>query len=252
MTDDALFCSKCGAPKWDGDALDPYSDAAMAQRGMKLCTTCRSEIGRAATVCDRCGALQPAIGEGGSVPMPPPTWAAPVFTQPIVAVDPAQLYASIPRRGVAFVIDMVVVFMLAVAVLVVYQLGHRSHYRSGNDRHWHLSLLLGLYLGYFIIAEGWTGQTVGKRLADLRVVDSNGGPISWGQSVGRNLLRIIDSLPFALHPRAGVDVAVSPAAAARRPWSWHYRAPRTAELTTQSILLPKISMRNRMNRVSRS
>ncbi len=197
LSDDALFCSKCGAPKWEGDPLDPYSDTALAQRGMKLCSTCRSEISRASTVCDRCGALQPAIGASGALPVPPPVWAAPRLTEPIVAVDPAQLYASIPRRGVAFLCDMIVVFVLAVAVLVVYQLATGVTTDEESTGTGTYLLLFGLYLGYFILAEGLTGQTVGKRLTDLRVVDSNGGSISWGQSIGRNLLRIIDSLPFA-------------------------------------------------------
>ena len=39
--------------------------------------------------------------------------------------------------------------------------------------------------------------TVGKMAMGLRVVKAaDGSPISWGESIIRNLLRIVDALPF--------------------------------------------------------
>jgi uncharacterized RDD family membrane protein YckC len=48
--------------------------------------------------------------------------------------------------------------------------------------------------GYFIVMEATRGATIGKMALGLRVVKTNGAPISWSESVIRNLLRIIDGL----------------------------------------------------------
>jgi uncharacterized RDD family membrane protein YckC len=65
-------------------------------------------------------------------------------------------------------------------------------------------LAAALYiLGYFFISIGygiacewlWRGQTVGKRLFRLRVMDAEGLRLQFNQVVTRNLLRFIDALP---------------------------------------------------------
>ena len=70
------------------------------------------------------------------------------------------------------------------------------------------AFLLGY--GYFILFESiWNGQTPGKRLTHIRVIKDSGQPITAIDSVGRNLLRVVDQLPFAY----GIGVlcaAVSP------------------------------------------
>jgi len=58
-------------------------------------------------------------------------------------------------------------------------------------------------IGYFVISVGygiacewaWRGQTVGKRMFRLRVVDAEGLRLQFNQIVTRNLLRFVDSLP---------------------------------------------------------
>ena len=55
-----------------------------------------------------------------------------------------------------------------------------------------------IFLSYFIITEAALGYTLGKKLFGLRVVNAAGEPISWGQSVGRNLMRIVDLLFWGL------------------------------------------------------
>lgn len=53
-----------------------------------------------------------------------------------------------------------------------------------------------LSIGYGIACEwGWRGQTVGKKLLRLRVVDAEGMRLQFNQIVMRNLLRFVDSLP---------------------------------------------------------
>jgi uncharacterized RDD family membrane protein YckC len=52
-------------------------------------------------------------------------------------------------------------------------------------------------IGYGIFCEWrWRGQTIGKRLFHLRVIDSHGLRLSLSQIVLRNLLRLFDSLPL--------------------------------------------------------
>src|SRR5262249_14330778 len=50
-----------------------------------------------------------------------------------------------------------------------------------------------LFWGYFLIFEWlWNGQTPGKRAMGIRVVKDGGYPISFFDSVVRNLLRVVD------------------------------------------------------------
>lgn len=52
-------------------------------------------------------------------------------------------------------------------------------------------------IGYGIAAEWyWRGQTVGKKLLKLRVMDVQGLRLHFSQIVIRNLLRFVDSLPI--------------------------------------------------------
>lgn len=64
------------------------------------------------------------------------------------------------------------------------------------------SLLLLLFLlewGYTIGFEYfWQGQTPGKRICGLRVIQDNGQPLSWWSATLRNLLRAGDTIPFLL------------------------------------------------------
>jgi hypothetical protein len=56
----------------------------------------------------------------------------------------------------------------------------------------------GLIWGYFLAFElMWNGQTPGKRLAGTQVVQVSGAPAGFGEAAIRNVIRIIDFLPFA-------------------------------------------------------
>jgi uncharacterized RDD family membrane protein YckC len=54
-----------------------------------------------------------------------------------------------------------------------------------------------LLWGYYIFFEMlWNGQTPGKRLVGLRVLRSDGTPITLTESIIRNLVRFVDFLPL--------------------------------------------------------
>ncbi len=55
-----------------------------------------------------------------------------------------------------------------------------------------------LSIVYYIVMEATQGATLGKMALGLRVVKTDGSPISWTESIIRNLLRIIDGLFFYL------------------------------------------------------
>lgn len=110
--------------------------------------------------------------------------------------------AGIGSRFLALALDTLiqsaatlVVFILA-AVLSV---SIREFWRGGSV--WTVAVFwlvfFCLYFGYFAIFEAvWNGQTPGKRLTRLRVIQESGRPVSVYQALGRNLMRIVDQLPF--------------------------------------------------------
>ena len=63
---------------------------------------------------------------------------------------------------------------------------------------------------YSALLEGlWNGQTIGKRLFHLRVIDQDGLPLRIEQAWVRNLMRVVDALPFA-YLVGGLSVLSSP------------------------------------------
>jgi uncharacterized RDD family membrane protein YckC len=59
--------------------------------------------------------------------------------------------------------------------------------------------VFGLQWGYFLLFEWlWQGQTLGKFLIGLRVIDSGGRSIGFLQSAIRNVLRVVDALPVPM------------------------------------------------------
>ena len=54
-----------------------------------------------------------------------------------------------------------------------------------------------LSIGYPIVTEWfWRGQTIGKRMFGIRVMDVQGLRLQFSQIAIRNLLRFVDSLPL--------------------------------------------------------
>ncbi|MCU0527181.1 MAG: RDD family protein, partial [Elainella sp. Prado103] len=60
-----------------------------------------------------------------------------------------------------------------------------------------LLITFAIYAGYFVYFETWwQGQTPGKRLVKIRVVQDNGKPVGLAQSTLRAILRPIDDFLF--------------------------------------------------------
>jgi uncharacterized RDD family membrane protein YckC len=57
--------------------------------------------------------------------------------------------------------------------------------------------VFGLLFGYFLLFEWlWHGQTPGKRLVGIRVINWQGTGISFTQAAVRNLYRLVDAVPI--------------------------------------------------------
>lgn len=73
-----------------------------------------------------------------------------------------------------------------------------------------LLLYFSISLTYCIVLEWrWSGQTVGKRLLGLRVIDEQGLQLQLSQVVLRNIMRLIDAPPPLLYLIGGVTALVS-------------------------------------------
>jgi uncharacterized RDD family membrane protein YckC len=107
----------------------------------------------------------------------------------------SQLLAGPAARFSAWFLDVLVIvavttlfnFLLAVLVVI------------NPDFAGAISALgfFAISIGYGVLFEwAWRGQTLGKRLFRLRVVDAEGLRLQFNQIVIRNLLRFVDSLPL--------------------------------------------------------
>jgi uncharacterized RDD family membrane protein YckC len=101
------------------------------------------------------------------------------------------------RRMGASLVDGFLMTVVFVVVGLATGGGHSSHGRAsifvgGSGT----LVILGISFAYYVLCEGLTGQTLGKRLLGIRVVSATGDRASWGQVSARTLLRVIDALPI--------------------------------------------------------
>jgi uncharacterized RDD family membrane protein YckC len=119
--------------------------------------------------------------------------------------------ANMAARAVALLIDGVLTFF-GLGVLVASVAGQARHSGGslGFDLHGGAALAwLVLAFGYWIVCEWFFGTTLGKRIFSIRVVGLDGARPSFGQSLLRNVLRIVDGFPYVLPYLVGFVVAKS-------------------------------------------
>lgn len=107
------------------------------------------------------------------------------------------VYKGIFPRFLAKVLDGFVIGLplFLLSLIVVWATG----YASSNDRRpatFLLSLLCVIFILLYIAFEGG-GGTPGKRILGMRIVDAGGNKPGFGKALVRNLLGIVDFLPFA-------------------------------------------------------
>jgi uncharacterized RDD family membrane protein YckC len=105
--------------------------------------------------------------------------------------------AGLGSRFLAWLIDLIlIVALLFIGGIVgaVFTVG-RPGLGAAVQIIWSFTVMWG----YFLLFEWlWNGQTPGKRLLGIRVIQWRGTGITFFQSAVRNLLRVADSLPIPL------------------------------------------------------
>jgi uncharacterized RDD family membrane protein YckC len=123
---------------------------------------------------------------------------------------------SVFPRGVAYVIDTIVVAVLTATLMAAGVLKNGglesldpNAIRDMLQSNAGLTVYVILF-AYFLVCEGASGRTVGKLALGLRVVRvADGRPCGWGRSIIRNLIRPLDL--FFVGLPGGLVVMLTPA-----------------------------------------
>jgi uncharacterized RDD family membrane protein YckC len=103
--------------------------------------------------------------------------------------------AGLGTRAIAQILDLLIVGFILLAVFAVALAVSAASGQTAT-----LILLFGSFVvifGYFWVSESlWSGQTVGKKAFRLRAVGDRGEPLTFGQAGIRNIVRIVDFLPY--------------------------------------------------------
>jgi uncharacterized RDD family membrane protein YckC len=118
---------------------------------------------------------------------------------------PEQISLEFPLAGVGsrfLALAFDTLLQALIGLVIVFAAGVMSAVLAGlgASRPWILAVLVlamfVVYSGYFALFEAaWRGQTPGKRLVGLRVIDVSGSPVTVYGAILRNLIRIVDQLP---------------------------------------------------------
>jgi uncharacterized RDD family membrane protein YckC len=105
--------------------------------------------------------------------------------------------AGAGNRGFAAVVDFAVASLIVFAALMLLSSVSPENVNSffvlGGVA---VIVTLVLIWSYFILLEWlWNGQTIGKRIYRLRVINEDGSPAQFTAVLIRNLLRLVDFLP---------------------------------------------------------
>jgi uncharacterized RDD family membrane protein YckC len=113
--------------------------------------------------------------------------------------------AGLGTRAIAQLLDLLIVFGILVAIALA--AGGAATF-TNNAILADLILIIGGFItvfGYFWASEAmWSGQTLGKKAFRLRAVGDRGEPLTFVQAGIRNVVRIVDFLPYGY----GVGVVV--------------------------------------------
>ncbi len=121
----------------------------------------------------------------------------PATAPPAVTVTPADL----GKRIVAACIDLILMGVLMVVLGLVFG-GTETHSDNGgsgvsvNLTGVSAAMFFVVAFAYYWLLEATSGQTLGKLAMGIKVCGFAGEPIGVGRSLVRNLVRIVDFLPF--------------------------------------------------------
>lgn len=110
------------------------------------------------------------------------------------AIDIILRPAGVLVRSCAFMIDWLIRFFFSMVLIIVVLLTPLASGVKGGIIF--LLIFLFLWLYHVLFEVFWQGQTPGKRIMHIKVVQQNGSPMTFSISLIRNLLRTIDGLPI--------------------------------------------------------
>src|SRR5450759_3011269 len=131
-----------------------------------------------------------------------PDMDRPISDSELVVATPERVsfdyqVAGLGTRAIAQILDLLILTGLLVAVSLL-AFGAGAATNSGTA-----AVLVGIIggfiavFGYFWISEAlWSGQTIGKKVFRLRAVGDRGEPLTFMQAGIRNVVRIVDFLPY--------------------------------------------------------
>jgi uncharacterized RDD family membrane protein YckC len=103
--------------------------------------------------------------------------------------------AGVGSRFLAWTVDGALLVVLGFVGVMLGNVLERG--RQGTGMAVIMLWIFALRWTYFLLFEWlWQGQTPGKRLLGIRVIQVRGSSISFYPAVVRNLLRVVDGLPF--------------------------------------------------------
>lgn len=146
------------------------------------------------------------------------------FDQQVDVETPEQVVlsytlAGVGARAAAAIVDFLVVSLIIAAFIfslsLLAKLGAPGPKPTPEESStWAVAIFIlvifALEWGYYVLFEAlWDGQTPGKRLLHIRVVQDGGYSVSFGASAVRNIARIIDGQPGFVYGVGVVAVALN-------------------------------------------
>jgi uncharacterized RDD family membrane protein YckC len=144
-----------------------------------------------------------AEAAASTVVQPGDPWGAPVSRlepRPLDVVDGATARpAGVRRRGIALVVDLlIVIFLLAVGTQVALALARLAPRLDLVAQAFGRAWQLVVPVAYFVLSHGTEGQTLGKRLVRVRVLDESGAGIGYVRALGRCVATAVAVVPLGI------------------------------------------------------
>ena len=162
---------------------------------MPYCSKCGKEVPAGAQFCANCGTVLQVTAP--SIP-----------SQPSAGFVPPAPLGELGSRIVAGLVDYIIIGVIAGILSILFFIpvwvvtGPGMIGRGEVAMGWFsgmfgiIGVMWVLWLIYFTYFEGTSGQTIGKKLTHIKVIKEDGSRCDFGSALIRNILRIVDHLPF--------------------------------------------------------
>ena len=131
----------------------------------------------------------------------------PVFLQQMrenaeISGDQIMRYVGFWRRGGALMIDGVIMYLLQLPIGILFGIGSAFTSSEGDGSPGvMLALIIPMYILqfllpalYYILMNGKYGATLGKKAVGIKIVMSDGEPITYGRAIGRYFAYILSGI----------------------------------------------------------